>query len=349
MGKRKYIPGPHLLRRRGKKKLWSGWIDGREVALGTPDRAEAQRRLAALASDRGGAAASTAPVEPAKLSEVALKFAAHCKPPRHTAQTARSYAERVARFIAWAEPLRIVMTDQVTPAVLHRFVRARADAKASAATINRDVSALRTFFGYLVGAAIVADTPFDDRAARGLRLREPRAKPNLMILTSAQVDAYLAKADQESSKAYASLFRLLAGSGLRIDEARHLELDDIDVKRGMITVTPKPTWTTKSYRYRDIPVSEATARAAVTFVKTRHSVLLDDKSVWQEVQRVRKLAEVAHFSPHDLRRHFASMLHQNGAPLKLISVLLGHGSIQVTERYVRLAQEPEEARGFLPR
>ena len=43
---RKYTYGaPHLTRRRGKSKFWCGWVGGREVSLGTPDRSEALKRL----------------------------------------------------------------------------------------------------------------------------------------------------------------------------------------------------------------------------------------------------------------------------------------------------------------
>ena len=53
MPKRRYDLGhPHLLRRRGKTKFWTAWLNGHEISLGTADRVEAQRRLDARAAQR---------------------------------------------------------------------------------------------------------------------------------------------------------------------------------------------------------------------------------------------------------------------------------------------------------
>jgi integrase len=106
--------------------------------------------------------------------------------------------------------------------------------------------------------------------------------------TGDQGDAFLAKADQMAKPGYATLFRLTAGSAIRIDEARRYEPSDIDVKRGLLTITPKKDWTTKGYRYRDIPISEQTIKALLAFVGVRDKMALDDKAVWNEIQRATK-------------------------------------------------------------
>jgi hypothetical protein len=121
------------------------------------------------------------------------------------------------------------------------------------------------------------------------------------------------------------------------------------VDRGIPTITPKKKWTTKGYRYRDIPVSKNTAKAALAFVKTRDTVLLDDKSVWNEIQRVRAATKLPKFSIHDLRRAWASAVHANGASIKQVSVWLGHSTIEVTERYIRVFQTDSTGHEFLPR
>ena len=148
---------------------------------------------------------------------------------------------------------------------------------------------------------------------------------------------------------YSSLFRVTAGSGIRMDEARHLEASDIDVEKGVLTVTPKKDWTTKGYRYRDIPVSKATAEAGLAFVANKDKVPLSQRSVWEEVERVRKLASLPHFSMHDLRRAWASAVHANGASLKQVSVWLGHAEIQTTERYIRVYLDETTGHQYLPR
>ena len=77
--------------------------------------------------------------------------------------------------------------------------------------------------------------------------------------------------------------------------------------------------------------------------------MLDDKTVWLEIKRIRKLVELPHFTMHDLRRAWASAMHANGASLKQISVWLGHSATLVTERYVRLLPDADSGHAYLPR
>jgi site-specific recombinase XerD len=350
MSKRRYTLGqPHLLRRRGTNRYWTAWLGGREVSLGTPDRAEAQRRLDSLATQRERAPGGDSPPQPSILSAIGLKFAEYCRPPRHTAKTAASYALRVTTFVEWAEGQRVLTTADVTNAVMSRYVRARASDGAGHATINRDVIAVRLMFAFALREGLIVDDPFEQRAFRALKLKEPRPKPNSITLSPAQIDLFLATADTMSPVAYGALFRLTAGSGIRIDEARHLDASDLDGERRLLTVTPKPSWTTKGYRYRTVPVSEQTIAAAKTFIRLRANVALDDKSVWREVQRVHDEAKLPKMSMHDLRRAWASAVHANGASLKQVSVWLGHADIATTERYIRVFISETLGHEYLPR
>jgi site-specific recombinase XerD len=350
MPKRKYTLGPpHLLRRRGKAKYWTGWLDGREVSLGTADRVEAQRRLDARAAERSRTPGGDAPPPPPKLTSLGIKFAEYCQPPRHTANTASSYTNRYVMFVEWAETNRIATTEDVTYAAMARYVRKRTEDGAGPATINRDVIAVRLAFAFALREGLIAIDPFEGRAFRALKLKEPRSKPNMLTLSPAQIDAFLDKADELAPPAYAALFRLAAGSGVRIDEARHVDLGDIDEGRKILIVTPKPGWTTKGYRYRNIPISERTANAARAFIGARAGVALDDKSVWKELHRARVAASVPRFTMHDLRRAWASAMHANGASLKQVSVWLGHADIATTERYIRLFDAQTVGHEFLPR
>ena len=52
---------------------------------------------------------------------------------------------------------------------------------------------------------------------------------------------------------------------------------------------------------------------------------------------------------HDLRRAWASAMHAKGASLKQISAWLGHSSVQVTERYIRLLADADSGHAYLPR
>jgi integrase len=246
------------------------------------------------------------------------------------------------------EKKNITRPDQVTFKVMSAYVRERSD-DVSAATVNRDLTPIRRMFAFAKREGHIEKNPFKHEDFEELKLREPRPKPNALALSPRQVDVFLAKADEIAKPAYAMLFRLTAGSAVRIDEARHYETGDIDDQRGMLTITPKKNWTTKGYRYRDVPISKKTTEALLAFVDVRDTIALDDKAVWNDIQRVRKAAKLPKFSIHDLRRAWASAMHKNGASIKQVSVWLGHCAVQVTERYIRIFETDSTGHEFLPR
>lgn len=348
--KRRYTVGqPHLTRRRGKARNWSGWIDGQEISLGTADRTDALQRLEDLAEERRRAQKSATPARRTTLAELAFLFLEAGQPPRFTAKTHATYSYRLARFVEWAEGRQAHYNTSVNYTLMTAFTKARTDGGVSAATVNRDVTAIRRMFVFAKREGLIAVNPFDDPVFRELKLREARPDPRATTLSPQQIDDFLGRADEACHAAYAALFRLTAGSGIRIDEARHLDEADVKTEVGVLVITPKPDWPTKSYRCRDVPVSDQTIRAISFFVRTRGEVALDDKSVWKELQRVRAAANLPHFSMHDLRRAWASAVHANGASLKQVSVWLGHRDIATTERYIRLFTDASEGRRFLPR
>ncbi|MCA9623842.1 MAG: tyrosine-type recombinase/integrase [Myxococcales bacterium] len=272
------------------------------------------------------------------------------QPPRYTQSTIDTYGSRIVNFVEWAERQKVVYPAQVSFGLLQQFMRHRADRDGvGGRTINRDFTAMNAMFRYAVANGFAQVNPFANGALAALKLREPRPKPSAVALSPKQVDTFLAKADEISHPAYAALYRGTAGSAVRIDEILNLEPWEVDEARMQLTISPKRGWTTKGYRYRDIPISRATAKALKVFLSKKDEVALDQKSIWKELQRIRENAGLPHFSMHDLRRAWASAMHDNGASLKRVSVWLGHADVQTTERYIRVFMDASDGHQFLPR
>lgn len=70
---------------------------------------------------------------------------------------------------------------------------------------------------------------------------------------------------------------------------------------------------------------------------------MTDKSVWHIVKEAAKTIGVAKVSPHDLRRTCARLCHASGGELEQIQFLLGHVSVQTTERYLGCKQRIRSA------
>jgi integrase len=65
--------------------------------------------------------------------------------------------------------------------------------------------------------------------------------------------------------------------------------------------------------------------------------------VWYAVKRYAKRIGLDHLAPHDLRRTCARLCHEAGGELEQIQFLLGHASVQTTERYIGCRQNLREA------
>jgi integrase len=61
---------------------------------------------------------------------------------------------------------------------------------------------------------------------------------------------------------------------------------------------------------------------------------LSDWAVWSVVEQSSKKIRIEHFGAHDLRRTCANLCRKSGGDLEQIKFLLGHSSIQTTERYL---------------
>jgi integrase len=70
---------------------------------------------------------------------------------------------------------------------------------------------------------------------------------------------------------------------------------------------------------------------------------LSDWAVWSIVEQSSKQIGIEHFGAHDLRRTCAKLCRKNGGDLEQIKFLLGHSSIQTTERYLGSEQDIEIA------
>ena len=61
---------------------------------------------------------------------------------------------------------------------------------------------------------------------------------------------------------------------------------------------------------------------------------ISEKVVWWVVRQYAKIAAIEKLSPHDLRRTCARLCHSTGGELEQIQFLLGHRSVETTERYL---------------
>jgi integrase len=223
----------------------------------------------------------------------------------------------------------------------------------SPSTVNVRLSAVRKMVGEarrnnMIGseeAASLTDIP--NIRQQGARLGN--------WLTREQAKELLAVPDRSTLKGkrdYAIL-ALLVGCALRRHELANLYIEEIQMrenrwviadlrgKGGRVRTVAVPVWVKQG-------VNAWTTAAGLEEGKLLRPVLksgkvvgesLSDWAVWSVVEQSAREIGIEHFGAHDLRRTCAKLCRKNGGDLEQIKFLLGHSSIQTTERYLGSEQE----------
>jgi site-specific recombinase XerD len=170
--------------------------------------------------------------------------------------------------------------------------------------------------------------------------KDPQRLPT--VLSAEQVSALLGAL--ESSK-YRVFFTTLYATGLRLNEACHLQTSDIDAARGVIHVrqgkgrkerlvmlSPKLLVILRAYWRQERP------RGPYLF-PTKSNRPLDPDVARRVLHRAAEAAGLnsKQVTPHVLRHSFATHLLESGAELRVIQVLLGHDNIHSTMRYAQVS------------
>ncbi len=143
-----------------------------------------------------------------------------------------------------------------------------------------------------------------------------------------------------------TLLMILYGTGMRRAEVKQLKVRHIDSERMMIHVEHG-----KGGHSRDIPLSPAlldTLRAYWRLKKPqdylfpgrdRQDQPISGKTIWYACKEAARYAGITkHVTPHTLRHSFATHLLEDGKDLRTIQLLLGHGKLETTARYLHLSE-----------
>jgi integrase/recombinase XerD len=165
--------------------------------------------------------------------------------------------------------------------------------------------------------------------------RENAGHTHWQLVVTKQAQALLSAPDISTLRGLRdrAILAVLLGCGLRRSEVAaltfaHLQQRDgrwciVDLvgKHGRVRTAPMPAW--EGYVFR--PVNRA---SRVT------GNVLGEKGVWQLIKSYADAAGVPGIGPHDLRRTCAKLCRAAGGELEQIQLLLGHASVQTTERYL---------------
>jgi integrase/recombinase XerD len=265
----------------------------------------------------------------------------------HSRNTVDAYLRDLRRLGEFATSRGIRDPGRLSRGQLREFVFLLKDLGLSAASIRRSVSAIRTYYGFLVGEGRVPDDPSD-------RLESPRRGRVLPDTLSVQeVEALLGSAKVEQPLAWRdrALLELAYGAGLRVSELCALGLTDLLLTENLVRVFGKGS------KERLVPLGRSvigavsvylhTMRAELDRGKSNGRVLLNARGqplsrvgAWGVVKRAAERAGITkRVTPHTLRHSFATHLLEGGADLRAVQEMLGHADLSTTQIYTHVDRE----------
>ena len=274
---------------------------------------------------------------PVLLSASIDAFLASLNARRYSPATVATYAIDLAHLRE--------LVGEVDPASLaaHDIRRALATLRAHGQqpkTLARTLSAWRSFYHHLARQGAVAANPC-------LGLRPPKGEKKLPNALSVDVLAKLLEGPAEDlgSLRGQAMFELMYSSGLRRGELIGLDLGDLDLATGEVTVTGKGRKT------RIVPVgatalaalrrwldqrSRAAGDTAALFLGARGGRISATAVRLALMRMAMKHGVTAHVHPHALRHSFASHMLQSSGDLRAVQEMLGHASLSTTQVYTHL-------------
>ena len=213
-------------------------------------------------------------------------------------------------------------------------------------TISRKLSAVRSFFRFLVKRGVILDNPLDQILTPKQKKTIPVYLPVddvFRLLDSIKTDTLIGKRNR-------AIFETLYSSGIRISELEGLNVFDVDFKKRLIRVLGKGN------KERIVPVGQTALTAIMDYRKRLKSETgieensdaalflnkrlgrLTSRSIARILEKTAKeCGLLIPVSPHALRHTFATHMLDAGADLRVVQELLGHESLSTTQKYTHVS------------
>jgi integrase/recombinase XerC len=261
--------------------------------------------------------------------------------------TLSSYGSDLTQFIKYVEEQHITDLAAVTYLNVRQFLAGLQARQYAKKTVARKLSAVRSFFLYLVREGELTASPFNAvQTPKQDKLLPKFIYPEELKLLLAAPDL-----SEPAGQRDAAIMECLYASGMRVSELVQVDVDDIDWQHGVVLVFGKGS------KERYVPLGDYALQALRVYLeqgRPRLSVSSSEKAVFlnrsggrltdRSVRRVldkyvERLAMSRQISPHTLRHSFATHLLEAGADLRTVQELLGHEHVSTTQIYTHVTRD----------
>lgn len=264
-----------------------------------------------------------------------------------SALTQEAYQRDLRRFAEYAEVKGVAAPTDITARLLRDYVYHLKDLGLSPSSIRRNVSAVRSYFRFLLGDGLVVRDPSE-------RLETPKKWRTLPdVLSVDEVKKLIAAPTLDDTLVFRdrALLELAYGAGLRVSEWITLGVRDLMLEDGLIRVFGKGS------KERLVPIGRSAIGATAVYLRELRPKLekgegkgvlflnsrgkpLTRMGAWKILRGYVERAGIEkHVTPHTLRHSFATHLLEGGADLRAVQEMLGHVDIATTQIYTHVDRE----------
>ena len=257
--------------------------------------------------------------------------------------TAASYARDLDDFSRYLAREQRTMRDADRTVVL-RYLSDLKGRGMKSTTIARRMSALRSFFRYLLREGVLQADPTANIEVASPDEHLPR------VVSEEDVERLIGAVRRPDAMGLRdrAMLETLYATGMRVSELVALSLEDVELAAGFIRVFGK------GKKERVVPLGEIAQDALGLYLRYGRPLLVRDRGesavflnrlgrrmtrqgFWNILKGYARQAGVsAEVTPHTLRHSFATHLLEGGADLRVVQELLGHADISTTERYTHV-------------
>jgi integrase/recombinase XerD len=261
--------------------------------------------------------------------------------------TVASYLRDITRLADYAASRGAKSPEQLSAAQLREFIYFLKDLGLAPTTIRRQISAIRTYFKFLVGEGIAARDPSE-------RIESPKRWRTLpAVLSVAEMKKLLDAPNTNEPLAMrdVALLEFAYATGVRVSELVALKLQDIMFTEGVARIFGKGS------KERLVPVGRRALGAVSSYAreirptldrgKARGFLFLNARGAplsrvgaWGVIKATARRAGLSkRVTPHTLRHTFATHLLEGGADLRAVQEMLGHADLSTTQLYTHVDRD----------
>jgi integrase/recombinase XerC len=281
------------------------------------------------------------------MQEVFTRYINYLDAERNASRyTVRNYTRDLLAFFSYLKSREISSLNEVDRQVLRGYLSYLMKEGFARVSISRKLSAIRSFYRYLIREQLVAASPVADTSSPKLDKRLPK------FLTPEETVRLLEAPDSATARGQRdrALIELLYASGLRVSELASLNPEQVNLETNEIRVWGKgakervvlmgkpAAAALAGYLSRGRPQLLGEKRSSALFLN-RNGGRLTERSIQRLLGKYTRAVGIKkRVHPHLLRHTFATHLLDGGADLRVVQELLGHASLVSTQIYTHVSQ-----------